>query len=97
MKIFSHRGLSDSKTRENSLDAFKKAFEKGIRALEVDIWCLENELFLTHDHTYKPENLNKLEELFSEFGNDVFYWLDFKNLSPKNTLDVMKKVKKITK
>lgn len=95
MKIFSHRGLRNGQIKENSLKAFKQAYEKNLRAFEVDIWYLENELFLTHDKPQDLNNLNKLEELFSEFQNEVSYWLDFKNLTEKNCKEVCQKMQKI--
>lgn len=93
LKIFSHRGLVDKNAPENSLKAFKNAYEKGSKAIELDIWYLKNQLILSHN---KPKNLNdfdKLENLFLEFKNKFEYWLDFKNLNRSNASLVMSKIK----
>jgi len=49
IKIFSHRGLSNS-APENSLYGFKKAVELGLDGIEFDIrLTLDNEIIICHD------------------------------------------------
>lgn len=98
IKIFAHRGLVENNITENSLEAFKNAYNQGFRAIEFDIWYLDNQLILSHDQPFDPKNLSRLEDLLQEFSNHsgVGYWLDFKNLNNSNCDMVIEKVKELT-
>lgn len=49
MKIIAHRGFS-SLYPENTMLAFKKAYEKGVYAIELDVHLSKNnELIIIHD------------------------------------------------
>jgi glycerophosphoryl diester phosphodiesterase len=96
IKIFSHRGSAIKKSQENKIDSFKNVYKKGIRAIEFDIWYLKNQLVLRHNRPIILNNLDRLEDLFSTFKNDVEYWLDFKNLNARNYDLAIKKVKEMT-
>ncbi len=95
IKIFSHRGSVIKKSQENKIEAFKNVYKKGIRAIEFDIWYLKNQLVLKHNRPITLNNLDRLEDLFISFKNDVEYWLDFKNLNARNCDLAIKKVKEI--
>ncbi|MCE3255677.1 MAG: hypothetical protein K0R25_1171 [Rickettsiaceae bacterium] len=94
IKNFAHRGLATKQIKQNSLEAFKNAYKNNFRAIEVDIWYLQNQLILKHDRPKKADDLANLQELFSEFKNKVEYWLDFKNLHQKNCDLAIKEAKK---
>jgi glycerophosphoryl diester phosphodiesterase len=95
VRLFSHRGFTSEVFLQNSIKSLKNAHEFGFRAIEFDIWFLNQKLILKHDAPQK----NELETLpdFSDyliFKNDFIYWLDFKNLDEKNVADALKLVKK---
>ena len=50
MRIIAHRGYS-GKYPENTLLAFEKAIEAGATWIELDAYCLENNLIVFHDET----------------------------------------------
>ena len=95
IKKFSHRGLIKDGIKENSLEAFKNAYQNNFRAIEFDIWYLKNQLVLKHNRPSNLNNLTTLEGLFCEIKNKVEYWLDFKNLNSKNCDSAVKEVRKI--
>lgn len=95
MKIFSHRGLVDKDHKENTIEAFKNAYNHGVRAIEFDIWFLENQLVLHHNKPVNLENIAKLKDLFTQFGSEIEYWCDFKNLTSKNCDDAISHFKQI--
>jgi glycerophosphoryl diester phosphodiesterase len=95
LKIFAHRGLISKDIKENSLQAFNNAYKSGFKAIELDIWYLENQLILTHDKPKDLKNLDKLEDLFLKFKNNIEYWLDFKNLDDKNCNFALRNLKTI--
>lgn len=95
IKLFAHRGYHTKSIPQNSLRSIKNAFKNGFRAVEFDIWLFKNELLINHD---KPnlKTLNKLNR-FSEFmiyGNDIEYWLDFKNMNLKSVKKILTLLKK---
>ncbi len=81
-QVWAHRGLTTHET-ENSLSAFDAAFKQGARGIELDLFFYsdQNRFVVTHDKidVYTPELLT-LEQVFKTFGQDKYYWLDFKNL-----------------
>jgi glycerophosphoryl diester phosphodiesterase len=93
IKIFSHRGLRIKKSQENKIESFKNAYKKGLRAIEFDIWYLKDQLILKHNRPSNFNNCDSLEDLLANFKNDLQYWVDFKNLNPKNCDQALKKVK----
>ncbi|MFT6259022.1 MAG: glycerophosphoryl diester phosphodiesterase [Rickettsiales bacterium] len=98
IKIFSHRGIIGKHSRENTLKSLQKAYKKDFRALEFDIWFLKNQLVLNHNRPRDNlSQLTKLSEVFEEFGNEVEYWLDFKNLNTRNCESALKAVRTTAK
>ncbi|GAB4275435.1 MAG: hypothetical protein Kow0029_16570 [Candidatus Rifleibacteriota bacterium] len=90
-KVWSHRG-AHSKLKENTSEAFLKAFKAGYPAIETDIFYYppEKTLVLSHDPFSKESRagLQTLDEALSVLSEKkVPYeaiWLDMKNLSPLN-------------
>ncbi|MFT6077704.1 MAG: glycerophosphoryl diester phosphodiesterase [Myxococcota bacterium] len=95
LKIFSHRGVTGKKIKENTLESLQNAYKKNYKALEFDIWYSKNQLVLRHNRPHNLTRLTKLVDVFAEFGNNVDYWLDFKNLNTRNCESAIKSVKKM--
>lgn len=57
IKIFAHRGFAQNNIKQNSIASLKNAFKNGFKAIEFDIWWLENQLFLSHDKPSKTSLL----------------------------------------
>lgn len=95
IKLFAHRGFITGNILQNSIASLKNAYDFGFKAIEFDIWFLQQELFLKHDRP-KIEELNNLPKFkdYFLFNNDFEYWLDFKNLDEKNIDEILKMVKK---
>tara|TARA_B100001996_G_C18578445_1_gene561271 strand:- start:441 stop:899 length:459 start_codon:yes stop_codon:yes gene_type:complete len=82
MKIISHRGNLNGPNEEleNRLDKIEKAIESGFD-VEIDIWYLENQLFLGHS---KPEY--KIEkEILQTYKEKL--WIHCKNLDSMRLLE----------
>jgi glycerophosphoryl diester phosphodiesterase len=94
IKLFAHRGFVEKNISQNSIESFKQAYKNNFRAIEFDIWFLQEKLFLKHDFPKESElkSLANLNDYFKH-GNEFFYWLDFKNLSEINSETALKKVK----
>lgn len=62
MKIISHRGniSGPEPTLENSPDFIQKALAKGFD-VEIDVWLIEQDLFLGHDYPTYPIPLKFLQ------------------------------------
>ena len=73
MKIISHRGNIDGKSEfENTQNQIYKAIDLGFD-VEIDLWVINNNLFLGHD---KPETPCGLEFLY--YNSDKL-WVHAKN------------------
>lgn len=85
VRLFAHRGFVKKNIAQNSIESLNAAYLNNFNAIEFDIWFIEEKLFLNHDKPKKSElkNLPQLRDYFS-FGNQFYYWLDFKNLDEKN-------------
>ncbi len=90
--LFAHRGFVDKNCPENSIASLKKAYELGFRAIEFDIWFIENNLCLSHDQPKQIKALPSLSDYFI-FQNQMKYWCDFKNLNQENASEAMKLLK----
>ena len=95
IKLFAHRGFAIKKSDQNTIASLKNAILANFKAIEFDIWFFEEKLVLKHD---KPEinelnNLPLLKDYFI-YGNDLDYWLDFKNLDEENVNLALSLVKK---
>ena len=94
IKIFAHRGFVQNNIKQNSIASLKNAFKNGFKAIEFDIWWLENQLFLNHDKPSKTSlfNLPHFGDYFI-YNNQIDYWLDFKNIDESNVREVLQLVK----
>ncbi len=96
IKLFSHRGFVTKRSPENSIKSLESAFLKGFSAIEFDIWFSEKKLILSHD---SPNQITlkmapQLKDYF-KFGNQLNYWLDFKNLDEKNIAEALIETQKV--
>ena len=84
VKLFAHRGFVTENISQNSIASLKQAYDFNFRAVEFDIWFLDEKLVLKHDQPLEKEinNLPKFRDYFS-FKNELTYWMDFKNLDEK--------------
>ena len=79
MKIISHRGNLNGKNeeRENSPSYLLEAIDAGFD-IEVDVWCVDGQLYLGHDSPTYPVDLSFLKR--------QNFWCHAKN---ENALDVL--------
>ncbi|MBM3579266.1 MAG: glycerophosphodiester phosphodiesterase [Alphaproteobacteria bacterium] len=80
--FFAHRGLVTKDSPENSVTSLTAAYKAGFRGVEFDLWFLDGKFVVKHDEP-KGEELPSLRD-FLRFGNEMTYWLDFKNLDESN-------------
>jgi glycerophosphoryl diester phosphodiesterase len=94
IRLFAHRGFAKGNILQNSIASLNHAHKSGFKAIEFDIWFLEENLFLSHDQPKKNalKTLPFLSDYFA-YKNDFFYWMDFKNLDEKNADQALKIVK----
>jgi glycerophosphoryl diester phosphodiesterase len=85
IKLFAHRGFVAGNILQNSLASFAAAQKNNFKAIEFDLWFLQKKFFLKHDSPTKNElkNLPQLEDYLT-LKNQLFYWMDFKNLDEEN-------------
>lgn len=85
--LFAHRGLVTKDSPENTIASLEAAHAAGFRAIEFDLWFLDGKILIKHN---KPEgeDLPSLAEYF-RYGNEMIYWLDFKNLHEGNVRNAM--------
>jgi glycerophosphoryl diester phosphodiesterase len=90
-QIWAHRGYHKG-IQENSLEAFKMAFQTGVKGIELDTHYDKSldRFVVSHDAPYQKHKgkLLFLENLFQAFGNTGYYWVDLKNLSLENREEV---------
>ncbi|WP_345970086.1 hypothetical protein WCX72_12590 [Sulfurimonas sp. HSL1-6] len=107
-KVWSSRGLYDTKQERNSLTAFRRAFEAGAHGVEVDFsYDADSDRFIIgHGHprkgpdgrtvyTEKEGGLFTLETLFRELGEEHAFWLDFKNLDHLSSEETQKAIRRL--
>lgn len=94
IKLFAHRGFASENILQNSIASLKRAHKFGFRAVEFDVWFLQEKLILKHDRPTEKEinNLPNFRDYFF-FGNEFNYWIDFKNLDEKNAEGFLRAVK----
>jgi len=93
-RLFAHRGFASGNISQNSIASLKAAYENDFRGVEFDIWFLNSKLVLKHDMPQVSEinSLPQFADYFS-YGNEIYYWLDFKNLDEKNAAETLALVK----
>jgi glycerophosphoryl diester phosphodiesterase len=94
IKIFAHRGCTINQVKENSIESLDLAYEKKFYGVEFDIWFIDEKLIVNHDKAaeLRPEFADYLK-----YGNELKYWIDFKNLteiSSKNLILALEIAKK---
>jgi glycerophosphoryl diester phosphodiesterase len=100
IKIFAHRGFTfdennpQNKIDQNSLASLNNAVDHGFKAIEFDIWYFNSQLILCHDqpNLTNYQNFTKFDEYFI-YGNELDYWLDFKNLDESNIDNALRLMK----
>jgi glycerophosphoryl diester phosphodiesterase len=94
IKLFAHRGFVENNMKQNSIASLKNAVAKGFKAIEFDIWWINDEFFIKHDKPNKKEefSLPRLQD-YLQYKNELEYWFDFKNIDQNNIDDVLKKLK----
>jgi glycerophosphoryl diester phosphodiesterase len=100
IKIFAHRGFTfdennpQNKIDQNSLASLNNAVDHGFKAIEFDIWYFNSQLILCHDqpNLSNYQNFTKFDEYFI-YGNELDYWLDFKNLDESNIDNALRLMK----
>lgn len=86
MKIIAHRGNLDGPSRlENHPDYIRSALQRGFE-VEIDVWSIENKLFLGHDEPQYEINLDFLLEISDRA------WVHCKNLSALEELSKFKEI-----
>jgi glycerophosphoryl diester phosphodiesterase len=85
--IWAHRGLHINHP-QNSLEAFSAALKSGFEGVELDVFFYEdiNQFIVSHDEPLSKQldTFLTLESVFATFEDSLYYWLDLKNLNPKN-------------
>lgn len=98
-KIWGHRGYFKNHD-QNSLKAINEAIELGAKGVEIDIYydTEMNNYVVSHDLPYnmKENRLLLLDNVFSNFGNTNYYWLDFKNLNSISKDNIHNAILKLT-
>jgi len=94
IKLFAHRGFVTSAHPENSIASLNEAFAQGFKAIEFDLWFAARRLVLKHDQPLETEAeiLPDLGE-YLVYKNEMFYWLDFKNLTDENCTQALMEAK----
>ncbi|WND02753.1 glycerophosphodiester phosphodiesterase [Temperatibacter marinus] len=99
-KIWSHRGYTQN-TDQNSIEAMQAAIDLSAPGLEIDVFFDKdhNEFIVSHDYPYNLKNgeILKLETVLQKFGNSIYYWLDFKNLSQMSKTEALEALEGLTK
>jgi glycerophosphoryl diester phosphodiesterase len=107
-KIWSSRGLYHTKEEQNSLSAFKRAFDAGAQGAELDFHydAYKDRFIISHDHPKKDAEghyiypkkegeLLTLEMLFKTFGTNHYFWLDYKNLDDLDSATTQKAIARL--
>ncbi|MCP4492307.1 MAG: hypothetical protein GY820_34120 [Gammaproteobacteria bacterium] len=82
-KAWAHRGYVGDGL-QNSLGSIERAFAQGFPGVEIDIFydVKLNRYIVSHNFPYelKHGKLQYLDEVFLQFGELGYFWLDIKNL-----------------
>jgi glycerophosphoryl diester phosphodiesterase len=107
--VWSSRGLYDDSSEQNTIQSFKKAFEKGFSGVEVDCYydVLLDKFIVSHGQHKNSDGTNKyalkdgelltLKEVFSVLGEGHYFWVDYKNLDRLNEEESLKAIKQLNK
>ena len=90
IKLFAHRGYVENNIKQNSIASLKNAFKNGFKAIEFDVWFLDNKLILSHDKPKKTDDFSIVRfKDYLIYQNQLEYWVDFKNLDEANVNKVL--------
>lgn len=87
MKIISHRGnvTGIEKEKENTPDQIDYAISKNFE-VEIDIWCINDELYLGHDFGKTKINFDWIE------SRSTNLWIHCKNIEAISYFSKLKKI-----
>jgi len=107
-KIWSSRGIYNSKKEQNSIESFQRAINSGYIGFEVDFYydTTLDRFVISHDrpkkgkdgklhYSLKDGKLFTLEELFTKLGKGHYFWLDYKNLDRLDSKDSKKAIQRL--
>ena len=106
-KVWSARGIYNSKAEENTLLSIGRAADAGAKGVEVDFFYYpeDDRFYVDHDFLSRDENgvfLDRgekpltLETLFAE-ESELHYWLDYKNVGRMSDAETQKAIARLTK
>ncbi len=94
-QIWDHRGLVQAdEIQENTIESYQNALHAGASGIEMDIFY-DDEVegfVVSHDKPYQLQSDSSwlsLDQVFSIFGDSIYYWLDLKNLNSNNLKKVI--------
>ena len=97
-KIWGHRGFWKN-AEQNSIEAYKAAFALGAPGTELDVFfdVKLQDFIVSHDFPYnlKDGRMLTLKNVFSEFGSNYKFWLDYKNLGDISTSEQHNSLKRL--
>lgn len=93
--IIAHRGDTINYP-ENSIEAFKSAFDKGADGIELDVHLDKNgNVIVVHDYAFdKNEEYPLLSQILEQFGQKGRLEIEIKSLDPKCITQVKKLIRK---
>ncbi len=107
--VWSSRGLYETSSEQNTMQSFKRAFDKGFIGVEVDCYydVSLDKFIISHGQKKKSDGTSKyalkngklltLEEVFSTLGEGHYFWVDYKNLDRLNEEESKKSIKRLEK
>jgi hypothetical protein len=103
------RGLYDKREDQNTIGSFERSFKAGAMGVEMDLhYDAEMQKFIiSHDHPVKDEHGKliyilkdgkqlTLEEVFREFNEKYYFWLDYKKMGDQSYKDTMNAIKRLS-
>lgn len=91
LNLFAHRGFWQEKNLQNSIASLDAAVFQKFFGVEFDIWLRDGKLVLKHDEPLAGQDLALFHQ-YLKYGNELNYWLDFKNLDEKNCAEIFAQV-----
>ena len=107
-KIWSARGLYNSKEEQNSIVGLQNAFDRGASGAEFDFYydVKMDKFIVSHEkpkqdvdgnliYVKKAGKLLTLESLFEAVGEGHYFWLDYKNLDRISSSETQKAIARL--
>ena len=104
-KVWSARGVYNSKAEENTLLSIGRAADAGAKGVEVDFFYYpaDDRFYVSHGKVRRDDKGNfingeplTLEPLFAE-ESELHYWLDYKNVGRMSDEETQKAIARLTK